>query len=65
MSTLIPAALALLGLGMFAGSLWLQEAEARSRMRRDAVPVAAPVVDELEEEAVTEPVLSQYPVISH
>ena len=63
MSTVIPTTLALLGLGMFAGSFWLQEAEARSRVRRDVVPVTVPV-DEPEEEEIPETALGQYPVIS-
>jgi hypothetical protein len=62
MSTAIPATLALLGLGMFAGSLWLQEAEERSRNRRELAPVTAPVDDVAEEDQVPEAALSHYPV---
>lgn len=42
MTTFIPAILALLGLGMFACSLWLQELEERSRNRREPVLITAP-----------------------
>ena len=62
MSTIVPAILALVGLGMFAGSLWLQEADARTANRREGVPVTAPA-EELDEEEMPAAALSQYPAV--
>ena len=62
MSTIIPATLALLGLGMFACSFWLQVREERWRNRREPVPVMVPASGAEEEESEVA-ALTQYPLV--
>jgi hypothetical protein len=62
MSTLIPAALALMGLGMFAGSLWLQEREIRSRNRPEPVREMTPAIEVEEEEDLAATTFAGHPL---